>query len=231
MRKVLLVLSLLSLLTAAVSTATAQDPPNQITLGPSASNAVLFTGNGAGGWTLTFTPNPLFGFFATGTGTLSEPTTPPWTINQGSVTITGTPTAAAGLFNITQTGGTGFLTFSWGTYLSGDLQLVNLNQTIAASGPPIVWGTIANTNDALVVNLTNLTGSLVTSGLIGTSAILDLTIALDSPTGLSTLGTGTLGGDVSSGEIRQTPEPVSMTLVGSGLVLLGALIRRRRTAQ
>jgi hypothetical protein len=220
MRKVLLVLSVLALLTTAVATATAQD---QITLGAS-SNSMTFTGDGSGDWTLTFAGGAMTGA-AFGTGILtSGPTS--YSITQGAVTIAGTTTGIPNYWTISQSGP---LTFCYGgcgasSLLEGNLQLVNLNQT-----PGIAIGDF---NDTLTVNLTNLTGSLVTSGAMTTQGKVDITIIFATTTDLQSLPMGgTLVAGISSGEVRPTPEPVSMALVGSGLILLGALVRRRRTGR
>ena len=213
MRKILLIsLTVLSLMIA-VSTARAQ---NQIDLGGTASGSITFTGAGSGDWTMTFTPNPLTGG-AFGTGIFTS--IGPYSITDpGGVTITGTLTApGSDLWNIVQTGSLLFSYGAGGSLLTGNLQLVDLSQT----------GSIGTFNDTLVANLVITGGTL--ASVFTPSGILQLVIDLPSGVNLSTLISGQLEyGYVSSGSIYPTPEPASMLLVGSGLVGLGYLARRRK---
>jgi len=209
MRKILLALSVLVVFMIAVSTATAQ---NEVALGGSAVDSLTFTGNGSSGWTLTFTPNPLTGS-ATGSGEMS-PINGSYSITDSGVTITGTETSTD-VWNVSQTGALGF---SIGSLLTGTLQLLNLSQS----------GMTGTFNYNLAANLTVTGGT--DAGLVGNQANLGISIDFDSATDLATIGTGTLLGRISTGELDQTPEPMSMVLVGSGLILLGGLVRRRRKA-
>ena len=213
MRKALLALSVLAVLMTVVSTATAQ---NQITLGGTVANSLTFTGEGSGNWTLTFAGGSLSGT-AFGTGTLnSGPDT--YTISQSGVTITGTY-LGSDTWSIAQSGSLAFCYGGCGAagLLTGNLQLISLAQTSST-------GTF---NESLAANLTGLGGSL--ASLLGGGAVLSITIDFSTPTDLSSLPPGaTLGARISSGELYSTPEPASMVLVGSGLILLGGFVRRRR---
>jgi len=215
-RKALLGVSVLALLMTGVPTATAQ---NEITLGGTTANSLTFTGEGSGNWTLTFAGGALSGM-AFGTGTLSSGPAP-YTISQSGVTITGTYLGSE-TWSIAQSGSLDFCYGGCGSgaLLTGDLQLVSLAQT----------GSTGTFNHLLAANLTNLGGSL--AGLLGNAGVLSITIDFSSTTDLASLPPGaTLGANVSSGEIFPSPEPESMILVGSGLILLGGLVRRRgRTA-
>jgi hypothetical protein len=214
-RKALLALSVLALLTTVVSTATAQ---NQITLGGTAANSLTFTGEGSGNWTLSFAGGSLSGM-AFGTGTLASGPDP-YTISQSGATVTGTYLGSDS-WSIAQSGPLAFCYGGCGAsaLLTGNLQLVSLAQTKST-------GTF---NESLSANLTSLGGSL--ASLFGTAGVLSITIDFATPTDLATLPPGgTLGANVSSGELFPSPEPASMVLVGSGLILLGGLVRRRRTA-
>jgi hypothetical protein len=164
---------------------------------------------------MSFTPNPLTsGAFGTGIFLSSGP----YSITAPSgVTATGTLTGPD-TWSISQTGS---LLFSYGTsgsLLTGNLQLVDLSQS----------SSIGTFNDQLVANLTITGGSL--AGLFSPSGgIAQLIIDLPSGVDLSTLTTGqTETANVSEGSIYQTPEPGSMLLIGSGLLGLAGLVRRRR---
>lgn len=213
MKKILVALSVLVGLTIAVSTATAAT--TEISLGGTNSNTLTFAGTGSGGWTLSFTPNPLGGSTTAGTGAWSSIPASTYSINQNGATITGTEVGVTPDWTITQSGA---LLFSIGSLLSGNLQLLNLSQS----------GTVGSFNDNLAANLTVTGGS--DASLVGNNAILAIAIDFTSGTNLANILAGqTLTGvSISSGELDQAPEPVSMVLVGSGLVLLGGVVRRRR---
>jgi hypothetical protein len=212
-RKALLGVSLFALLMTVVTTATAQ---NQITLGGTAANSLTFTGEGSGNWTLSFAGGALNGM-AFGTGTLASGPDP-YSISQSGVTITGTY-LGSDTWNVAQSGSLAFCYGGCGAsaLLTGNLQLVSLAQT----------GQTGTFNDWLTANLTGLGGSL--ASLLGSGGVLSITIDFSTPTDLASLTPGaTLGARVSSGELFPSPEPASMVLVGSGLILLGGFVRRRR---
>ena len=219
MGKLLTALSVLVLLTTAVSTATAQ---NQITLqAASSADTIVFTSTGetqsaAENWTLSIVGGSMGGS-ASGSGTLASSGS--YTITQGAgVTVTGT-WVSANTWSITQNGGLGF-TYGPGL-LTGNLQLVSLTQT----------GISGEFNDELLANLTITGGSLFTSNIFPNNAQAELVILFSSTQSLQTLPNGnTLDASFLGGFIDPAPtgEPASMILVGSGLLLLGGLVRRRR---
>jgi hypothetical protein len=214
MRRVLIVVSMLLFLTTAVSTASAQ---NIIDLGGS-STAVTFNASGGGNWTLTWGAltgtAQGYGIYASGPAAYS--------ITGTGVTINGTLTSSSptqASWSVTQSAPLSFSYGPSGSLLAGNLQLVNLS----------VSGLTGNFDTTLTVNLTSLTGSLASS-FTSAGGVVTLTLQFPSSAlALDSLASGaTLSALLSSGEIIQTPEPVSMLLVGSGLLSLGALVRRRR---
>jgi len=216
MRRVLIVVSVLLFLTTAVSTASAQ---GVIDLAGS-SSSVGFVGSGGGNWTLNWGTisgtGEGFGVFASGPA--------PYSITEvANTTITGTLTSSSptkASWSITQNKP---LTFSYGaggSLLKGSLELVNLTVT----------GKTGNFDTTLVVDLTGLSGSLA-HFFSPVGGIVQLTLQFGIPAlDLVSLGKGYQVRAYLSGEVIQTPEPVSMLLVGSGLLTLGALVRRRRKA-
>jgi hypothetical protein len=222
MRNLLKALFVLVFLTTAVSVATAQ---NQITLqAASSANSIVFTSTGetqsaAENWTLTLTGGGLSGA-ASGSGTLASSGS--YTITQGGgVTVTGT-WVSSNTWNITQNGSLGF-TYGPGL-LTGNLTLVSLTQT----------GITGEFNDQLLANVTITGGSLFASNTFPNNAQAELIIVFSSSQSLQTLSQGdTLDASFLGGFIDPAPtgEPASMILVGSGLLLLGGVVRRRRSAQ
>jgi hypothetical protein len=213
MRKLLRVLCVLVALTTAASTAIA----DVISLGGS-SNFMTFTGTGSSNWTLSLPVSGLTGS-AFGTGSLTSGPAA-YTITQGLVTIMGTY-EGSGLWDIAQSGG-GLLGFTYGSYLTGELSLLTLELS----------GSTGYFNQALVANLAITGGSLAPT--VGSDAALGITIDFPSSTALTDLPRGqTLQMGVSSGQLEAAtvPEPGPMVLIGSGLVLLGGLVQRPRTAK
>jgi hypothetical protein len=225
MKKTLLALFVLIVLTTAVRTATAQD---EIALGGTSANSLTFTSTGSGGWTLLFTPNPLDGPGATATGELGWSAISGYYAITQSGTISGTLISSfggGGTWNITQSAPLGFSICSARcgsagstVLLTGNLQLVNLQQD---GGAGVTNYSVTPTSDLLI------TGGTMASVVGGVGKNLILSLTLDLSKDLATYS-GTSTGRVSSGEI--TSEPVSMALLGTGLVALGAFVRRRRAA-
>ena len=223
MRRLLVVLSVVVFLTSAVSTATAQ---NQITLDGS-SNDMTFTGTGGSNWTLSL-PSASGGLKDTawGGGTLLTPGCTPSTpcafdITQPTgVTIIGTETGTgSNVWNITQSGALDISFGTGGSLLTGTLQLVSLAET----------GKTGTFNEDLTANIVVTGGSL--ASILGPEAVLSITVdfASKDKLRLGTLTSGqTVAAKISDGELTPTAEPVSMVLVGSGLLLLGGFVRRRR---
>jgi hypothetical protein len=102
--------------------------------------------------------------------------------------------------------------------LSGTLNLVDLSQTFNS-------GSIDN---VLVANLTGLSGALASS--FGGTGTVQVTIDLTGVGFLPTLAAPSSLAPISHGSITPTsptPEPASLLLLGSGLLSIGGLLRRR----
>ena len=211
MKKTILVLSAVAILATVASTAKAD--VTQITLGPSASGSITFTGDGSGGFSISLTPDPLTGT-AWGTGDVASGPVP-YTVTQGnSNSVTGTSTGA----DSWAIGQSSPFAFNYGAgLLTGNLQLLDITQI----------SNVGVTNTALVANLSNLDGSLA-SNFTPAGGILSITIDLSTAASLASLGKGaTETARISSGELFPTPEPGTLALLGSGILALGGYVRRK----
>jgi hypothetical protein len=102
------------------------------------------------------------------------------------------------------------------TLLTGTLTLVDLVQAINSG----------MTNTSEVLNL-NITGGTLASAYAGNTGIGNLTINLSGLGFLPSLSSGSAKLSGATLDALPTPEPWSMLLFGSGLVLFGFVLRRR----
>jgi hypothetical protein len=191
------------------------DKVDQITLSPSPAKSFIFTGNGAGGFSLALKNVTGLGF---GTGIFLGQNGP-YNILQNGASITGSaPSCSMGACNfaITQLGNVLFQFGVGGSKLTGDLQFVNLTQTAST-----LTGVF---NDSLVINLTNLSGTLASKFNNG-SGIVQITLNFQSKTPLQSLLAGSKAfAQISTGSVNPTiPEPASLAIMGGGLLALAAL--------
>ncbi|MGH9665218.1 MAG: PEP-CTERM sorting domain-containing protein [Bryobacteraceae bacterium] len=167
----------------------------------------------------------LSGDLAFGQGKFAVGGAGPWSITSQENTISVTPDGT-GLWLLNSPD---IVTFSFGN--GGALLTGNLNLQTVVQVPNTLTAVFDHNSNTL----TNLGGSL--APLFGPAGgIIDWTVAFNGGTDLSTLLSQTQGGArqisgvMSSGEIVPTPEPGSLVLIGSGLVLAGGLLRKRNAA-
>jgi hypothetical protein len=208
MRKQLMSLGLLIVVgTVGAMSVNAQ---SSVTLGTAASSTVTFTpGMSSTTMGVAATSGPA-GFPS---GPLLTTVTA-WDIDPGSVTIT-PALAAAGLYTVSGTlafelnGGsflTGLLSFPLDAHLAGDELTLNAFLTI----------------DPLLSSICTTSPSVCAMGAKNT---VQLSVALDGDHDFGRF----LSGNVTIGPVSSlvTPEPGTMLLFGTGLLALGAVLRRR----
>lgn len=157
-------------------------------------------------------------------GLASGPADWSFTSTQGSLSLTASPTT--GVYDVADSNPNG-IAFCYGgngpvcdgTLLTGNLDLLTVQQT-----PNTNTGTF---NTFSVANLTNVGGSLASA--LGAQGVVTVKINFASNTDLSLLfgSTDSISGTMNDGSITPTPEPSSMLLMGSGLVALGGMLRRK----
>jgi hypothetical protein len=170
---------------------------------------------------VTFTSTSVT-FHASGTASSSSPTgSYTYTLTGGPVTLTyeggGTyaPSSTPVLdFTLTGTGGT------TGT-LTGTVTLVDIEQSTGGTGR----GVGVNTDFATNVTITSATGTM--TQFLNNTGVLNLTLRLSSVGAIFDIS-GSKTASITSGSLTPNPEPASMILFGSGLLALGAAIRRKK---
>ncbi|HWR37622.1 MAG TPA: PEP-CTERM sorting domain-containing protein [Clostridia bacterium] len=219
MRKLIVVLACVVMLMAALPAAA----QTQITLGNPA-NSFIFSGDGAGNLVINLSSGTSMAGAATATGDfvgLSNHGT--YVLDfVGTAPINATyvsGVAGSQTFTIVQGGPIAFsYVSSGGDTLYGDLQLVGMQQA----------GMLGVFNQNVTANLTNLSGTLA-NALSNGEATIDITIAFSTVMDLSTFE-GRTNAIFSSGELRPTPEPASLMLLGGGLLSIGGALRRKLKA-
>jgi hypothetical protein len=203
---------LITLMATLLTTGTANAAITQIVLG-SSDNNITFTNNGANSASISFGT-------LTGTGTF-EPSnvqgTYTMSLSGGTPTL-GSPTSSA--YPVNMNGATINFTFSIsGSALAGNIVL---NTVYDTDGAPQILATL---------NTTSSSGQFTSLWPSGSSTSLDFALDLyGSPTvGKVYAGTNSsTSGTISSGQAVPVPEPASIALLGSGLLMVGSLTKNRR---
>jgi hypothetical protein len=158
---------------------------------------------------------------ATGTGLLTSGPAPySFTSTLNSITLT-LLNAAAGTWSVSETAPILFSYGKGGSLLTGDLNLLNFVE--APGSKQGMFNYTASTN--LVV-----TGGSLASIFASSHGVLDVMLKFDNGKNIQRLlgNFKTLGAHIGGGEVLTTPEPTSLLLLGSGLLVLGTFLRFRR---
>jgi len=193
----------------------------QVTIGPSSTGTATFTGSGCPAAScLTVNLGTFTGVADLVIGGVSQ-TPGHYTLDISSFTVTSGNGGAT--FTPTSVPATSTFSFTNGTdAFSGT---VNVTEIADDTHSPRFVAT-------LTITSCSGTGDFCTSLWPKPSVVsMDFTITLGSNPVLGSLWNNTAtttSGKVSSGEVLPAPEPVSMLLFGSGLLAVGAALRRRK---
>lgn len=220
MRKTVVALSVVALAVMLMSMAASAQ--TGISLSTSSTNGITFTPTGLGNQSMAA---GVFGS-AAGLGGLLG-TTGFYSLTGGPVTLTlgsnlspiFADYAASGMLNFEITSGPG----GTGTdLLMGSLSLVNLVQAFSTG----------MTNTSATTDMT-ITGGSLQSDYSGNTGVSQLTINLSGLGFLPSLGSATATNlrSATLDSLAAVPEPRTMLLFGSGLILFGIILRRRHLEQ
>lgn len=206
-----------------------------ISLEGGAGQSVTFTGQGSGtntiGVTLGSCTSGSCSLTGTESGSGSLSSSGTFDITSAANSIMLTPSSStSGLYAVSASSPinfslTGTAGGQSGTLLSGTLNLVDFYQQ---PGPGNSGSMIGSFNASMTANMT-ISGGIFASQFSSAGAVAQLNVQFNSPVAISTLE-GTNLSQVStmiSSSITPTPEPSSLLLFGSGLLMLGGVLRRR----
>jgi len=218
MKKLAMVIALVAMLTVAATGVWASAV--QVTLSSGSAGGIMFTNNGGTlGFTFTGTAGQCGHANCVSGNALLEPQTllgkySMWMI--GSPTLTGGPSD----YTVSMNGASIFLAVSLTGFpdtLTTTLNLTDLHG--GTSNTPLFDGTFSKTSS---------TGTFLAGDFpSGTDGSVDFTVRLGS-TSIAMLGSNqSISGGVSSGELFPTPEPTSLAMLGTGVLGLAGVIRRK----
>jgi hypothetical protein len=194
----------------------------QISLGAS-NQVVTFTSSGGPGSAINAVFSPC-GSPPCGAGNFQQgvvQTSGNYTFTESGGTITMTSINGGATFDVQMNGAT--LAFSWtsgSNFLTGNLTLTSASDNTPS---PRFVGTLLVTGVSA--------GLYSTFWPAGDTVNMDFTLTLGSNPTLEnvfnhTTATST-SGSYSSGQVLPAPEPISVALFGSGLIMVGGILRRR----
>jgi PEP-CTERM motif len=196
-------------------------PMTEISMGPT-SGAITFKGMGAANSTdLSISLGSVLAGRAIGTGlaALAGNKSAPYAITTPTSDVITASAGLPGYWNVTQSAPE---IFSWGkngSLLTGTFNLIGFFQGSGSS--------VGAFNDAGIFNLAITGGS--EAAVFGSNASIDLILKFQPTANIQALlgTTNTERANLNSGEVLTTPEPATLALMGTGLIGVAGVMRRR----
>lgn len=193
----------------------------QVTLSSSSAGAVAFTNSGGTlGFSFTGTSGQCGHANCISGNILLEPQV---MLGKYWMWMTGSPTLSGGSsdYTVNMNGGAIYIALALIGYPDTFAATLNLTDLHAGlSGTPLFDGTFGNTS-----SFGTYLASDFPSGITGT---VDFTVRLSKGSSVGTLGNSQrIVGGISSGELVPTPEPTTLALLGTSVLGLAGVVRRR----